>query len=44
MIDAGVLRVKVLGQGELTHAYTVQVPVSAAARQVIEKAGGTVTT
>lgn len=34
--------VKVLGQGELTVALTVKVPVSASAKQKIEKAGGTV--
>lgn len=35
--------VKILGNGQITTAFTVQVAVSQGARQKIEKAGGTVT-
>ncbi len=42
MIDASVSRVKVLGNGTVSHTLDVQVPCSAAARKAIEKAGGTV--
>lgn len=42
MIDEDVSRVKILGGGKLDHALTVKVPCSESARQVIEKAGGTV--
>ena len=42
MISEGVKRVKVLGKGKLTNALTVAVSCSKSARQVIEKAGGTV--
>lgn len=36
------LRVKILGSGKLTHAYTVKVACSASAKAAIEKAGGKV--
>lgn len=42
MIGEQVSRVKILGGGKLEHALTVSVPCSKSARQVIEKAGGTV--
>lgn len=42
MIGEQVSRVKILGGGKLEHALTVAVPCSRSARQVIEKAGGTV--
>ena len=35
-------KVKILGTGELTKKFTVKVPCSAAAKEKIEKAGGTV--
>lgn len=44
MVDIAALAngVKVLGQGELTIALTIKLPVSKSAAQKIEKAGGTV--
>lgn len=42
MIDASVSRVKILGNGTVSHKLDVQVPCSAGARKAIEKAGGTV--
>ena len=35
-------KIKILGNGELTKKFTVKVPCSAAAKEKIEKAGGTV--
>jgi large subunit ribosomal protein L15 len=42
MIEKGILRVKILGGGKLTHALILAVPCSKSARAVIEKAGGKV--
>jgi len=42
MIDTLASRVKILGSGTLTHKLTVSLPCSRSARQVIEKAGGSV--
>lgn len=41
--DAREFGVKLLGDGEVTTALTVQLPTSKSAQQKIEKAGGTVT-
>ncbi len=40
--QAGYYGVKILGDGALTQAMTVNVPVSKGAKETIEKAGGTV--
>lgn len=40
--QAGYYGVKILGGGALTHAITVKLPVSKSAKEIIEKAGGTV--
>ena len=40
--DAKSFGVKILGDGDLTSAYTVKLPVSKSAREKIEKAGGSV--
>jgi large subunit ribosomal protein L15 len=42
MIDTGVSRVKILGNGTLNRKLTVSVACSKSARRAIEKAGGTV--
>lgn len=42
IIEKGISRVKILGDGTLTHALTVAVNCSESARKLIEKAGGTV--
>lgn len=42
MIDKEVSRVKILGGGALTQAFTVALPCSQSAKKAIEKAGGTV--
>lgn len=42
MIDSAVSRVKLLGSGKVTVKLTVAVPCSKGAKDVIEKAGGTV--
>jgi large subunit ribosomal protein L15 len=42
MIDKGILRVKILGGGKLTHALVLAVPCSKSVRQIVEKAGGSV--
>lgn len=42
MIDAGILKVKILGNGKLTTKLTVSVPCSKGAMKAIETAGGNV--
>jgi large subunit ribosomal protein L15 len=42
MIEERVSRVKIVGGGNLTHKLTVLVPCSKGAKEVIEKAGGTI--
>lgn len=45
IVDGGQARefgVKILGEGDLSHALTVKLPVSAGARAKIEQAGGSV--
>ncbi len=43
MIDEGVTKVKIVGDGSLTHQLHVMIPCSASAKAAIEKAGGNVT-
>ena len=42
LIDSKTTPVKILGEGKLTKKVTVHLPASAAAKEKIEKAGGTV--